>query len=458
MLASLPLRKINWDSRLKPLFYGSASAALSRVLTTLLSLFSLPLTIRYLGPERYGVWVTVISTTTWVALLEFGVTDTLTNTISASHASGDRDTAARHTTNALLITLSFAFLLFTVGALAWPHIQWTWFFTASDTVSSAEIRQTAAIAGTLILFAPTCNIGTRILSGYQQTYAANLVTAAGAVVSMTGLLTGIWLRAPMPILFLCTMAFIPLSGMGTLVWVTVIGKPWLRPRIRYLNIALTSQLLSTGAPYFLIQIAGIVVFSTDNIVVGHFLGASQVTRYSVAMSLVMYAQLVPSFLSPSLWASYAEANARGDQAWIRRTYRWTMRSSMVFICAVLLLVAAFGRPVIRVWAGQAAVPSEWLLLTLCAWAIILGATMMQSCLLGAVGRTKVQGTVSVISAVMNLILSILFVPRIGAVGAVLGTLLSYVGIIFMQTREVAAFFEAASPTQTRSDISRNASG
>jgi O-antigen/teichoic acid export membrane protein len=313
-------------------------------------------------------------------------------------------------------------------------------FNVHAAVNASEIRNTIAVACSLILLTPLCTIGGKILSGYQQTHTANLVTAVAALFSVGGLLLGLHLRLSMPMLFLCTTGFITFSGVSTLIWVLFIAKPWLRPRMDYLSVSLSRQLLIAGAPFFLIRIAGIVVFSTDNLIISHFLGAAHVTPYSVGMRLVTSAQLIPSFLFPSLWASYAESAALGDIAWIRRTYTRAMRYSMVIIGAILVVIALFGQWIIAIWAGQVAVPSEPLLLGMCVWTILWGITSVQSCLLGALGRTWTQAVFGVIAAVLNLVLSIMLVQRIGALGVIAGTVISYICIVIPQTREVSAYF------------------
>jgi O-antigen/teichoic acid export membrane protein len=284
-----------------------------------------------------------------------------------------------------------------------------------------------------------CTIGTKILSGYQQTHLANLVTALGVMLSMVGLIVGVYVGFRMPLLFLCTSGLTTATGLAMVLWVVLVAKPWLRPRGRYLDPSLSSQLFRTGAPFFLIRIAGIVVFGTDNLVISHYLGADQVTPYSVTMRVVTYAQFIPALMFASLWASYAEANARGDLEWIRKTYARTMRSNSAAMLALLVILAVCGRPLIRFWAGAPAVPSEAMLLAMCTWTFILGFTGQQSCLLGGVGRTRVQAIAGILTAVVNLTLSVLLVQSLGAIGAVLATILSYVCIFVPQTREISRY-------------------
>jgi O-antigen/teichoic acid export membrane protein len=425
---------------LAAVFYGSVSAGLARVLMTLSTFLTLPLTVRYLGPERYGIWVATVTITGWISMMEFGITDTLTNTIAETHATGDRQRAAQYTSNALMIAFCFASFLFAIGVVGWHISDWSGFFKATGDVRPSEIRNTLAVACSLTVLTPVCTIGMKILSGYQQTHVANLMTAVGAVLSMVGLLVGMYFSFTMPLLFLCSSGFTTLSGLTLLLWVVLVGKPWLRPRPRLLDTSVARLLLKAGAPFFLIRIAGIIVFGTDNLIIGHYLGADQITPYSVTMRLVTYAQVIPSLMFASLWAAYAEAHARGDIGWIRRTYFRVMRSNILIMVALLAVLVACGRWLIGVWAGQAAVPSQALLLAISVWAIIYGITGLQSCLLGGIGRTRIQSCAAITTGVTNLILAIVLVQSIGILGAVSATILAFVFTIILQTREISRYF------------------
>ncbi|SEF52813.1 Membrane protein involved in the export of O-antigen and teichoic acid [Bryocella elongata] len=434
------LRSFGGSSRRSAVLKGTASAALAKVLTTAVSFVSLPLCVRYFGAERYGVWVTILSTSAWLAVFEFGLTDTITNMISAAHAHDDRESAARYATNAVAIAFCFALLLFGIGLLIWPHIDFARLLNVHGAGLPAEVSRTVAVACSLVLLTPMCTVGLKILSGYQQTHVANTATSLGALLSLVGLLIGVSMRASMPVLFLASNGVLTACGVLTLVWTLLISKPWLRPRVQHLSPEIARGLLSTGLPFFLIRLASVVVFSTDNVIVSHYLGAAQVTPYSVAMRVVMYAQLIPAFVFPSLWAAYAEANARGEFDWIRRNYRRTMAISTALTIAPLIVLVFAGRWIIRLWAGPVAVPSEALLLMMAVWAVVSGMTGVQSCLLGAVQRNRLQAIVSLLAAGANLALSIFLVQRFGAIGAVEGTLLSYTLILGPQSFEVRRYF------------------
>ena len=426
---------------------GSLSTAGSKILLSAITVLALPIAVRYLGAERYGIWVTTTTITSWIAMLDLGIAATLTNSISAAFAKSDKHLAARQTTNALAITFVVVSVLGIISTIAWANLDWIHLLNVSPEIPPSEVKTTVAIALSLVLLAPACTLGGKVLSGYQQTHIYNLVTTGGALTSFAGLLIGVSLHFRMPALFLASSGSVTLCGIAALVWTLFFFKSWLRPRFSYINWSEMRALIEEGSPLFLIQIASIVVFGTDNIVVSHFLGAREVTPYSVTLRLVTYAQFLPMFLFPSLWPAYAEADARGDYKWIRRTFHYSIMGSAISMLTLLLIFVFVGRTLIRLWAGPSAVPSESLLIAMSVWTLISALTGVQSCLLSAVGRARIQGIVSFASAMLNIGLSVYLVPKIGSIGAVIGTIVSYLAVVIIpQTRDVLRYFQEQSPT------------
>ena len=69
---------------------GIFSGIAGRGVATVVSFISVPLTVRYLGPERYGAWVTISTLIAWMALADFGLSNSLTNAVSDGYAKAGR--------------------------------------------------------------------------------------------------------------------------------------------------------------------------------------------------------------------------------------------------------------------------------------------------------------------------------------------------------------------------------
>jgi len=406
-----------------------SSGAAARVLSSLFTLVSLPLAVRYLGAERFGVWATIASTVVFLNLLDLGIASSLTNYIAHSYAVGDRQNAARYTANALVLTAVVACVAGVLLAIAWPTIDWAKLLNVSSAVSRAEVSSTVAAAVILVLLGLPASLTGRILSGYQEVHCSNAIIATGTLANLAGLLVGLALQVSMPVLFVLTTGWITLANLTVLFAMLLWWKPWLRPRLALLEWGATRELLTAGSGFFLIQIAGAVVFSSDNVVLSHFLGPAQVTPYSVTWRVVGMTAVMQGLFFPALWPAYAEAYARGDYTWVRRAFRITFRGTMALNLVFAALLLALGRTVIRWWAGPFAVPSLSLLGAMALWAIISGAMTVESCLLAAVNRTREQGVLSLVAAGLNLGLSIVLVQRVGALGVIVGTILSYLIVL-----------------------------
>jgi O-antigen/teichoic acid export membrane protein len=414
--------------------YGRIASAVStgaaaRLLSAAITLVYLPLAVRYLGAERYGVWATVTTTVVWINLLDLGIANTLTNSISRAYALDDKGSAARYFTNALLVTGTIAAAVGGIFAVIFSRVNWMRLFNVSANVPAAEVRNTVLVAAALMLLGLPCNLGGKLLAGYQELHRNNYAVCAGAVAGVFGLALGITLRVSMPMLFVMSVGGPTLASLANLVFVVVWYKPWLLPRASLLDRWTSRELLNSGSSFFLIQVAAVVVFSSDNIVVSHYLGAAEVTPYSVTWRLVGFAAVLQSLIFPALWPAYAEAYAKRDYGWIRRTFSLTMTGAVALnLCCVGVLVV-FGRALIRMWAGPASVPTFSLLLAMGIWALISGFMNVESCLLAALNRTREQAALSIVAAVVNIALSVALVRHIGSVGVIGGTILSYVLVL-----------------------------
>ncbi len=81
----------------------TASAGLTKLATALILFVSVPLTLSYLGPERYGLWMTIGSVVTLLSFSDFGIGNGLVNAISEAHGKQDRELAREYVSSAFFM-------------------------------------------------------------------------------------------------------------------------------------------------------------------------------------------------------------------------------------------------------------------------------------------------------------------------------------------------------------------
>ena len=412
------------DSRQKRIFKAASSGAAAKLITGGVSLLTLPLAVRYLGADRYGVWATITTTAVWINLFDLGIANTLTNEISRAYALKDKDAARRYFTNSLALTLAVATSVGLLVASFVRYVNWGKIFNVGPHVSATEVGRTVVAAVSLMLLALPCNLVSKLLAGYQELHRNSVASAGGAIASLIGLMLGIAMHVSMPALYVMSLGCIPFASL-VMMLVVLWQKPWLFPKLSALELRSMRQLLASGSSFFLIQVAAVVVFSSDNLIVSHYLGAAEVTPYSVTWRLAGLTALLQSLMFAALWPAYAEAYAKHEFQWIRRTFLLTLKGVVALnvLCAAGLVL--FGKIVIRVWAGPAAVPGGYLLMAMAIWIVVNGFMSVESCLLAALNRTRAQAVLSVVAAGLNITLSVVLVRHIGALGVIGGTVLSY---------------------------------
>ena len=421
--------RLSQDDRIRGILRGSFTGLLSRGTTLVASAITLPLTVRYLGAEEYGIWVTITGSVAMLNALDLGMANTLTNRIAEAISQGDEALAQRYYATAFWLTAAVSLGLAALLYVVLHHVNWLSLFHLHDSALATAAAQCVAIACISTLVGLPLNLVSRVLGGYQQLHIANYFIMVNSVLTLLAVVGGILMNFSLVHLMLCYCVCVNVGLLGLNLWFATVRSPALKPLPWKIRRSAVGSLFGQGSLFFLIQIANIIVFNSDNLVITHYLGADKVTPYSVAWRLVTYATLLQQLVMPAAWPALSDAYHRGDANWVRATYRSLTRKSLSAVCACAVLIGLFGRTLVRLWVGPAAVP-DWTLLWLMAfWAVLVSVTSNQALLLAAVGRLRLETFLALAAATVNLVLSIVLVQRLGATGVILATILSFLVVM-----------------------------
>jgi O-antigen/teichoic acid export membrane protein len=413
------------------MLHGGASNFAGRGVALLVSAVTLPLTVRYLGKLEYGLWITISTTVVMFSALDLGIANTLTTFVASSYANEDNEAAQGYYATAFWLTVGVSLLLGGVATAAFPLLHWGSLLGIHDPALIGQAKRCVIISIVFFLVSLPLNLANRVLSGYQQVHVTNYFAMLSSVLGLVAVVATILMRGGIVQLMLAYSLAMLTGTLALNVWLSGWHKPWIRAHPRKFQRRLAQTLFGQGYLFFLLQLTGIVVFNSDNLVITHYLGAAEVTPYSIAWRLANYASMLQSMLVPSFWPAFTEAYHKGEMDWVRKTYRNLMEKTLLAVAAAAVLIGLFGQTIIRVWAGPAAQPPLLLLWTMAAFAVMVSFTTNQSILLTATGRLKVEAAAAVAAAVVNLLLSIFLVTRIGAEGVILGTLLSFAVVMVL---------------------------
>ncbi|MEP7014579.1 MAG: oligosaccharide flippase family protein [Verrucomicrobiota bacterium] len=436
------------ERRSRGIFQGTASGAVWRVVMILVSVISIPLTIRYLGSERYGVWMTISTVLVLLNITDFGLANSLTNALGKSQAQDAREAGQRYITSAFAVLSLIAAVILICGtvfassiaAFLFPHLQ--------SPLARTESGPAVMIALWIFALNLPLVINTRVLAAHHENSLANLWNIVGAIGNLGAILIVIWFKGGLTSLICGCFGFGLLTNIACAAWLFGFHKPWLRPKLAAVDLAFIKNLFSDGWKFFVTSVGSTVTWQTDNIVIAHFIGAALVTPYNVCFHLFTIATGLQTLVQPSLWPAYTDAYARRDYDWIRQTLRSNFKFSFFTTIVIVGILTIFANPIIRVWAGAVAVPPFSVIIWMAAWRLMLSTLSPGICLLNATGHLKGLAVYVTITAVLNLLLSILLAKICGISGVIAATAIAYAVAscipIFVEVRGVLRNFPAVS--------------
>jgi O-antigen/teichoic acid export membrane protein len=400
------------------------SSAVAKGISILTGLISAPLTIHYLGTERYGLWMTISSVIVMMGFADLGIGNGLVNAIITAAGNDDREDARRHVSNAFFLFLLIAAAILCGFALAYPHLPWSRMFNVASPLAVQETGP--AIAIFIVCFAIGLPLGTvqRVQMGYQEGFQNNLWQCLGSIVGLVAVVLVIRLRLGLPALVLA------MSGSSSAIvgvnWFVQFFhfRPWLWPRWRDVRWASSIALLGSGLLFFTLQLATLIGTASDNVVLAQIDGPKDVAVYSITQKLFSITLLMQFVIAP-LWPALGDALERGEYGWARVTVVRVLAISILLTLLATIPMVGLGKWIIAVWIGKNVVPPVSLLLAMAFWSVlgIYGGVM--SVLLNNRTLLKKQAIFFTAASLSALLLKVLLTPRIGVSGVVWATNIAY---------------------------------
>jgi O-antigen/teichoic acid export membrane protein len=310
--------------------------------------------------------------------------------------------------------------------VAWMYVDWG----SMLGVRSPDLRHLAAPAVLAAVLAYLVTLPLRLVANiyfaHQEGARANYWTIAATVAGFLAVVGTIWCQGGLIGLIVASNGGAIVVMLASAAWLFGKDKPWLRPSVLAISREAVRNVSKLGGLFFLLQASAMGLFWAGPLVIAHYLGAASVTPYSVAWGLFGLTMMLQTALRPSLWPAYAEAFARQDAAWIRRTFWCHALANVVTTSLLAGSFVVFGREIIEVWAGTDAVPPDGLLMLfgLLSVVMVIGETL--GTLLGSSGRIRSQSIYGITSAALSVGLSIWLVQRYGLPGIPAATIVSHV--------------------------------
>ncbi|WP_106804773.1 oligosaccharide flippase family protein [Pseudomonas sp. S5D5] len=398
------------------LYKGGAVAA---------SFLIIPIMISYLGVSQFGVWSTLLTIMSWIVFFDLGIGNGLRNKVAESLAKDDPEQARGYISSAYGVIGLAVLVLWLVFFSISYWVSWQGIFN-TITVSESELRYSAQVAMSFVLVNFWVGLITALLGAVQKS----------ALVSLGQLFTNIFALLVTYLLFRLTE-----GSISKLAWVYGVGllggnvllSAWFYEKYRFLRPDLflslkhdhIKPLLSVGIRFFVIQLAVLVVFTTDKILIAQLFGPEHIAEYEVVFKLFSVVTFFHALISTPLWSAYTDAYHRKDNIWIVKMLRTQLKLYSVILLGLVVLVF-LAKFIIGIWIGHDFAVSQTLVISIAFFVAVSTWNNIFAMMLNGAGAVNVQLYTALVAMLVNIPLALLMVKvfDMGVGGIVLAATLS----------------------------------
>lgn len=318
----------------------------------LCSLIIVPMTINYLNPSQYGIWLTVSSIIGWIAFFDLGLGNGFRNRFAQAKASGNTELARQYLSTtyfalSIIVALLLIVILVVNSFLDWPAL------LKVDEALKTELRFVFAILSAFFCLNLVANTFATLLTADQKPGYASIINSLGQILSVAAIY--VLTRTTKGTLLNLSLYFagIPCIVMllSSIVAFSVSRYKEYAPSIRFVRIPLIKDILGKGVQFFAIYLCLILIFQISNVVLSREIGPLSVTQYNIANKYFNVLYMVMAIVINPFWSAFTDAYTKKDYKWMVSTVskleRIWLLSTVVAI--LMLVVSPF---VYRIWIKE----------------------------------------------------------------------------------------------------------
>ena len=407
-------------SHKRKVLQGSASNMVRVLLSMLVSLVLPPFLVHRMTLAEYGAWVLILQLSGYITLLDFGLQTAIGKFVAEYDASGERDASRR--------LLSTAFTMLSVVALAGCLVTavMTWsvpqLFHQMPPALVPEVRWALLIIGAST--ALTLPFGTFLatFTGLQQYLFPTIVATASRVGSAAGLIILLYLHGTLEQLAIVMAAFnVAAAASQFYGW-----RRFVQPRVAFSFLSFDRgsavQLAKYGGALSIWTLSMFLISGLDIVIVGHF-DYPNTGFYGVATSVTNFMLLIVGSIFGPILPAVSSIQAGSNPSNIGELVIRVTRYCTLLLCLLGLPLLVGAYPLLSLWVGhQYAVRSAFYLEMLVLGNVVRQLTYPYVLVVVATGRQHLATLSAIAEAMVNVLVSVLLVTRIGAVGVAIGTL------------------------------------
>ena len=417
-------------ARVNQLKAGSILSYLQMGLSIIIGLLYTPVMLRLLGQSEYGLYSTVLSTISMLSVLSLGFNSSYIRYYARYKKEDNKESIDKLNGLFLIIFSIIGLIALACGLFLSFNLELV--FDEGLTAGEYEIAR-------VLMLLLTANLAI----SFPMSVFQNIISAHEKFIflKLLGMLKTV--ASPLVTLPLLLLGFRSIAMVSVTLGVSVItdgiyslyAKKVLKVRFRFNNFE--HGLFKNLFCYTFLIAAQVIVdqvnSSVGKVILGRFQGTSAVAIYSVGFALYQYYMMFSTAISGvftprvhKIVNSTQSGSKIFQKEQLTEFFTKVGRIQFLILGLVATGVIFFGRPFISFWAGAGYEDSYYIAVLLI---LSISVDLIQNVgieIQRALGKQLFRSVIYIITAIVNVILTIFLCQRYGAIGTAIGTAASFI--------------------------------
>lgn len=391
-----------------------------------------PLSLKFLSKEEYGIWLTLNAFISWFSFFDFGLGYGLRNKFAEAKAKDKVDDLRGYVSTAYLSVIVVSVILFVCFIFIGYSISWSDVF-GLKAVYEKELK----ILMPLIFGFYCLQLIFRLISSVYMADQKASVSSALLFYTQLGLVLGLFLLGYYGGVSLLKFGIV-FSAVPVLILIILNLKafindyPDLVPRLSCWKFKFLKDIFGLGIKFFVLQISVLILFSTDNYIISRYIGPDEVVSYNLSHKFFGIANTLQLIVLAPFWSAFTDAYTRKDMNWVKGTMSRLNQLTVLLLVGILIMffMAPFAY---ELWVGKEIQISR----SLDFWMMLHFAVLIYFApynhFINGTGKINLHTIGYAISAVVNIPLSVFLARNLGfgVQGVIMATVICLAPYVFL---------------------------
>lgn len=325
---------------------------LLKCISILISLQIVPLTIDYVNPTRYGIWLTLSSIIAWLSYFDLGFAHGFRNRFAEARAKGENGLAKEYVSTTYAVLFLLFFIVFLIAFVVNNFLDWGELLNIEPSYNK-ELQVVFGILACFFCLNIVASVFTTMLMADQKPALASLIQTGGQLLAFIAIY--ILTKTTMGSLVALAFVFsgIPCFLLISLSVVLFCTKKYkdIAPSIQSIRFSLTRKILGLGGQFFIITISMLFIYQFVNIIISRIEGPEAVTQYNIAYKYFNVLNMVAFVILTPFWSAFTDAYVQKDFEWMKRILKKLEKLWLLSI-PILIIMLLCANCMYKWWIGE----------------------------------------------------------------------------------------------------------